>query len=156
VTNVVPFTDVIARADAVHAIANRLADRDAFVLLVPPAMVPTAAHRLADVTGWTGYLDTGAPIVLRTSNSQVLTTLPLVVSHFGTTITAVITIPKTIPAATLRTTLGADIPADGSKDIVAIHESGPLVWPLLFVDALTQVDPAAAAHLHANDLTRQS
>jgi hypothetical protein len=154
-------TVVIPRADAVHAIAGRLADRDAFVLLIPPGMVPTAARCLANVTRWTGYLDVGLPTVLRTNSGQALEMLPLVVSHFGATTTAVITVPKTIPAATLRTALGMaagrqQFPDDGTRDIVAIHETGPLQWPLLFIDALTQVDPAAAAQLHANDLTRQS
>jgi hypothetical protein len=63
-----PTIHVIARADAVHTIAGHLADRDAFVLLVPLGMTPTVAHRLADLattpprTGqagracWTGYL----------------------------------------------------------------------------------------------------
>jgi hypothetical protein len=149
-------TVVIPRADAVHAIAAHLADRDAFVLLVPPGMVPTTARCLATVARWTGYLDVGLPTVLRTHNSHALETLPLVVSHFGTSTTAVITVPKTIPAAVLATFLSEQLPDDGSRDIIAIHETGPLQWPLLFIDALTQVDPAAAAQLHANDLTTQS
>ncbi len=149
-------TPIISRDDAIHAIANRLADRDAFVLFVPPGMVPTVARCLATVAGWTGYLDTGLPTVLRTSSSEALVMLPLVVSHFGATSTAVITVPKTVPAAALGKALGQHIPEDGSKDIVAIHQGGPLVWPALFIDALALVDPAAAAHLHANDLTRQS
>src|SRR5262249_28808962 len=105
---------------------------------------------------WTGYLDIGLPTVLRTHSSQALETLPLVVAHFGATTTAVITVPKTTPATTLATALGAQLTADGSRDIVAIHETGPLQWPLLLIDALTHVDPAAAAQLHANDLTKQS
>src|SRR5262249_40292180 len=113
-------TAVIPRGAAVHAIAAHLADRDAFVLLVPPGMVPTVAHRLANLATtrqarrarWTGYLDIGLPTVLRTHSSDALAMLPLVVSHFGATTTAVITVPKTIPATTLAAALGAQLADD--------------------------------------------
>jgi hypothetical protein len=158
VRNVVPFTRIIARDDAVHTIAGHLADRDAFVVLVPPGMVPTVADRLTTVPSWTGYLDAGLPTLLHTNSGKALIILPLLVPHTAANANAVITIPKTIPAATLAKALGQHIADDGSKDIVLIHETGPgpLAWPMVFIDALAQVDPAAAAQLHANDLTRQS
>jgi hypothetical protein len=111
------------------------------------------------VPGWTGYLDLGLPTVLRVhlSQAQKKTLLPVLVSLVGAACTAVFTVPKTVPAVTLGTALGQQLSDDGSQDILVIHEPGPAtVWPTLFVDALALVDPASAAQLHANDLTRQS
>jgi hypothetical protein len=35
-------------------------------------------------------------------------------------------------------------------------DAQPIVWPMLFVDALERVDPKAAAQLRVDDIARQS
>lgn len=143
------MTTVIPRESAVRRIAAHIADRDAFIVVVPPGLLDTLAAGLVDVPDWTGYADNGTRMVLRTDQPGAL----LVVEAVSVA-TAVVIVPKTVPAGVLAEALGQEIPADGSQDLVLLHEDerGPLIWPRLFVDALEIVDPAVAAHLHANDL----
>lgn len=140
------MTTSISRATAVTTVAGHIADRDAFVITVPPNVLGDVTHGLRDVDGWTAYLDSGTPVILQTDRVSVLAVTGAIILS-----AAVVTVPKTVPAAVLSKALGQTIPDDGSQDLVVLHgaDGEPIVWPLLFVDALDQVDPIAAAQLRA-------
>lgn len=141
------MTTPIDRGQAVHRIAAHLADRDSYVITVPPDLVDTVAENLASIPERTLYLDGGLPAVLRTDQASVLA-----VTGALTATAAVLVVPKTVPAAALTKALGQHVPEDGSQDIVVLMADGPIVWPLLFVDALEVVDPRAAGQLRASNL----
>jgi hypothetical protein len=142
------MTTTITREQAVKAIAGHLADRDAYVITVPPELMPEVTRSLDGITDWTAYLDGGLPVVIRTDRAAVLT-----ITGALTVSAAVLTVLKrTTAAAALSAALGQEIRDDGSQDIVVLHDNGPMVWPLLFVDALAVVDPGAAAAIHANQV----
>ncbi len=145
---------ILGRAEAVDAIASAIADRDAFVIIVPPTLVTALAAPLGDVPAWTAYVDNGTPMVLTTTDAAALS----IVDLLGVPAAAVVTVPKTVPATVLTQAIGQEVPADGSQDIVLLAdpETGFMVWPVLFLDALAKVDPKAAAAIRATDLTAQS
>ncbi len=146
------MTQPIDRNDAVKKIAGHLADRDAFVVTAGPGMVAEVGRRMACISGWTAYLDSGIPAVMRTSVPGALVVIDALVSS-----ALVLIVPKVVPAVKLGKALGKEIAADGSQDIVILCEDqAALYHPMLFVDALAIVDPAAAAHFHANDLANLS
>lgn len=139
-------SSVIDRVTAVDDLTAAIRGCTHYLIVTPPAAVATVAERLDGIPGWTAYVDSGTPVVLRTGlGTAVAMTAAL------TTSVAVILVPKSVPAATLTEVLGQDIPADGSQDLVLIHgpDGDPIVWPLLFLDAIGAVDPAAAAQIHA-------
>lgn len=149
------MTALITRRAAVDAIARHLADRTAFVVFAPPAQLAETVRRLHAVPDWTGYLDTGDPLVTE-ADSAMCVALGALAGVFGVPTAAVFVVPKTVPAARLGRALGHLIPADGSQDVIGVVDGERVAWPLLLVDALERVDPAAAAHLHANSLARSN
>ncbi len=145
------MTAVIPRESAVHRIAAHITDRDVWLITVPPSLLPTVAEALGDVPGWLGYVDNGTGLILTTDRPMAIIATAVFIAS-----TAVVAVPKTVPAAVLAEALGRDVPADGSQDLILLHEGGPIVWPMLFVEALDRVEPAVAAHLRANDLANLS
>lgn len=143
---------LVDRQDAVAAIAAHLADRTAFIINIPPALISTAVEHLESIPGWTGHFDNGTPAVLRTGAGSLSLGVAQLLEALGAPFTAVVTVPKTVPAADLGRALDRDIPADGSQDIIGLYEGGPIVWPMLFVEALDRVDPQAAAQLRASGI----
>lgn len=145
-------TTVIDRTKVVSQIADHLADRDSYIIVAPPDAIFGLVEQLANVPNWSGYVDQGINLVLHTTGTPALAFIALM----GVPATVVIAVPKTVPADVLRKAFGQPIPADGSRDIVILHgkDDQPMIWPLLFVDALTKVDPKAAAEIYANDLSR--
>lgn len=143
-------TTVIGRPAAVHQIAAPLADRSAFVIVTPPDLVADIAPRLGRLpTGWTAYLDNGTPVVVATGEPKAIALMAALSLPGG--ITAVVTVPKTVPAVMLTEAVGQEVPADGSQDLIMLHSgwNRPIIWPMLFVDALEQVDPRATAQIRA-------
>ncbi|GAA2370798.1 hypothetical protein Cme02nite_45080 [Catellatospora methionotrophica] len=146
------MTHLITRQAAVDAIAGHLADRTAFVVLAPPDLLAETTGRLRHLPGWTGYLDTGRDTVAQ-GNAEQFAALCGVAQVLGRPAVAVLTIPKTVPARRVAQALRRPVAADGSQDVLVVRvDGGPVCWPLLFVDALERVEPAAAAQLHAEDL----
>ncbi len=146
-------TNPLDRDRAVADIASAIADRTAFVILGPPHMLPALGYRLTSMPDWTAYIDSGNPLVLRSQDAVTLCIVPTLLPA-----AAVVTVPKTVPAAALSEALGQHVPDDGSRDLVMLHDGDaqPIVWPMLFVDALERVDPKAAAQLRVDDIARQS
>jgi hypothetical protein len=149
-------TTPLDRERAVANIAAAIADRTAFVILGAPHMLDALGYRLKSVPDWTAYVDNGTPLALRTEDAATLRIVPTLVPA-----TVVVTVPKTVPAAALDDALGPlgqHVPDDGSRDMLILHDGDdqPIVWPTLFVDALEQVDPRAAAQLRATDIAIQS
>jgi hypothetical protein len=144
---------VVDRDTAVAAIARHLADRDSFVIGVPPFAVDECAERLADIPS-TFYADSGIAGVLVT-NQPVLIGL---LSQLGQ-VAVVATVPKTVPASALSDALGQRVPRDGSRDLILLQvDDGPAryVWPMLLVDAISRFDPKAGLQIRATDLAAQS
>ena len=139
---------IVDRDTAVKAIGDAIADLHSFVVVAPPSAVASLADCLTHVPDWTGYIDNGTPMVLCTDQPAAVTVLNVL----ALPTTMVVTVPKTVPAATLGDALGQEIPADGSHDLVLLcgDEETPTTLPLLFVDALGRVDPRVAAALYAD------
>lgn len=143
-------TDTIARRHAITEISACLADRDAYVVGIPPGALLDFAFRLENVPVMTAWVDNGTNVVLKTSDLPVLAVAVTVMDFRAA---AVVAIPKTVPAAVVRAAIDRDMPDDGSRDIVVLDDGGRLAyWPRLLVDALQRVDPAYTAQLHANEV----
>jgi hypothetical protein len=114
----------VPRADAVRAIAAHVADRTAFVISVPPALLESAAYCLRSIAACDCYLDNGLDAVFRLSGEYV-PLAEVMAALLPTAMTsAVFTVPKTVSAATLSQALqGQEIPADGSQDLVLLHSA---------------------------------
>lgn len=140
--------ELLARDRAVQKIAAHIADRDAYLVTIPPEALPRLSRSLDGLASWSAYLDNGTPVVLRTSRAGALLVSDLLMETAG-----VLVVPKSVPAAALSKVVGQEVPADGSQDLVVLASAvGPTFWPLLFVDALAVVDPRMAAQLRANHL----
>lgn len=149
--------DTVFRDVAVTDIAARLADRDAFVLLGQPDATRAIGERIDQAGDWTCYIDNGTDNVLRINDLTRLALATTVTATLGLPTVAVFLVPKTVPAKVLADALGQEIPADGSRDIIGLYErEHPLIWPMMFVEALERVDPQAALVLHANALGKLS
>lgn len=144
----------IPRPQAIKEIATHLADRDTFVIIIPPDLIGSAAHALRH-TDTTYYLDNGTPFLLctsRTGTSRLNVPRLIAALNMSPTV-CVATVPKTVPAIELSKALAQPIPEDGSQDVVILQRPGhPVVWPMVFVDALEIVDPEAAKSIRAADL----
>lgn len=140
---------ILDRDKAVQRIADRIADRDAYVITAPPDTLPLLSRTLDGIPGWTAYLDSGIPAILHTDRAGALLVADLLMDT-----AAVIVVPKTVPASELSKVVGQEVPADGSQDLVVLMppDGGPIFWPLLFVDALAIVDPPVAAQLRAHQI----
>jgi hypothetical protein len=144
----------VARADAVSDIGAHIADRDAFVISIPPALIASAAARLSALPSCTWYADNGSEIVMRLAVPSIPVIEAIDMLLPGMTAAAAI-VPKTVPAAQLAAALShvTEIPGDGSRDLVMLQDdSGPVIWPRLLADALASVDQAFACQLAVNDL----
>lgn len=141
--------ELLSRDTAVQQIARHIADRDAYVITVPPTSLPRLSSALTELKGWHAYLDNGTPAVMRTDRAGALRVADLLMETAG-----VIVVSKTVPAAELTEIVGQDVPADGSQDLVVLMptDGSPIFWPLLFVDALAIVDPPVAAKLRAHHI----
>lgn len=140
----------VDRGQIVRTIAGHIADRDSFVIATPPGMLAPLALALRELPPvWTAYLDNGLPLVLRTDQPSALAAVEML-----TPATAVVIVPKSIPATVLGEALGQEVAGDGSQDIVLLRTTlqGPMVWPVLFVDAVAIVDPRAAMQIRVSDL----
>ncbi|MEU2625743.1 hypothetical protein [Kitasatospora sp. NPDC007106] len=137
---------LMLRSRAVQEIAHHITRHDAYLITVPPGMLTSAARALDAVTTWQAYIDNGSGVVLRTG-------LIRAVRPNDRATAAVIAVPKTVDPAVLGKALRYPLPADGSRDLLVLRgRTGPIHWPLLFVDAIDQVDPVAAAQLRAHSL----
>ncbi len=148
-----PQCKPVARAEAVRAIAAHVADRTAFVISAPPAMVGSAARCLRGIGAGDCYMDNGLAVVFRLSGEYVALA-EVMAGLLPGTAAAVFTVPKTIPAARLSEALqGHPIPEDGSQDLVLLHVGEDRVeFPRLLLEAVALVDPDAVMQLAANDL----
>lgn len=144
-----PVTNApIGRDRATKGIADHIADRDAYVVTVPPYALLSLARSLTDLPAWNAYLDIGTPLIMWTDKAEVL----LLTGTLLETATVVV-VPKTVPPATLSRVVGQGVAEDGSQDLVILRpRGGPTPWPTLFVDALEIVDPRAATELRAHDI----
>lgn len=141
--------EILERDHAVHTIAAHLADRDSYVITVPPYAITPMATRLCATANHTAYLDTGLPFILATDEGATLAAVGTLVP-----MAIVLTVPKTVPPSVLARAIGQPVPDDGSQDIVIIQrrDGRATHWPVLFVDALEAVDPRAAAEIRANQV----
>jgi hypothetical protein len=152
-----PPPELLPREDAAAQIAGYLADRTAYVIAVPPALVTSAAGRLAGIGTCRWYADNGAlTLVLR---GRAIAAAGAVGALAPDATTAVAVVPKAVPARRLSGVLGHEIPADGSKDLVMLageDQAGTYTWPMLLVLALDRVYPGTAARITASALSRLS
>lgn len=136
----------ITRDRAVTDLAGHFADRDAFVMMVNPTHLAALVERLHLLPEWTAYIDASADDVIRTDDPGVLLLMDVLMPR-----AVVLTIPKTVPAAVIGDALDEPFPDDGSRDILMLGftPGAPMVWSLLFLDALERVDPAMVAEIRA-------
>ena len=87
------------RETAVRAVADALVDRTSFVATVPPGALATVADALARIPRWTAWLDCGLDTVLRVDDARTVTSTAALFAITGAPVLAVVTIPKTVPAA---------------------------------------------------------
>jgi hypothetical protein len=131
------------RADAVKQLSNYVADRDAFLVSVSLRLFGAYAYAFSSgaVGSWAVYVDLGGQTVLRTSDPALLAALTR--SEPGT---AVLVIPKTVPAAVVGQVFQQQIPVDGSRDLLDLDLD---YQPSLIFEAMDLVDPAEGAAMRA-------
>lgn len=149
--------EVISHATATDRIANHYADRTAFIVLAGLNLDLQIATRLSTLSAWTAYAIDAAGQVMVTNDLPMLIARAALADLIGVPSITLFTVPKTVPAADLGKALGQDVPDDGSRDVIMCSKpDAPIAWPMVFVDALRKVDPAAAMALDAQDLARMS
>lgn len=131
------------RADAVKEIANHVADRDRFLVAVSLQGFASCAYAFSEgtVRCWRAYVDCGGPTVLCTDDGQLLESFTR-----GAPGSAVLAVPKTVPAAVLGAVFDQAFPEDGSRDLIDLDTD---FWPSLVFEALEAVDPQSAARMRA-------
>lgn len=139
-------TRLIPRHEAVRAVADAVADRTSFVVLVPPALMRAVARSLSGIPRWRALVDNGTETVLSTNLPGLLPMSGLLSPTSG-----VLLIPKTVSARRIGRAFGQHVPADGSRDLLHLTEPGgrSTGYPGLFVAALDSVDPTSAAAIRA-------
>jgi len=144
---------LIDNTEAVDRLAASLTTRQDFIILSAPEHINKLASRLRAIPpGWTAYLANRSPRVLVTGDPILMAASAGMCPPGG--VTAVVTAPKsTTPAAALSRIFEQEIPADGSRDVILLLTPGgqgqvAQSWPLLFINALEQVDPASAASIY--------
>jgi hypothetical protein len=147
-------TALLHRSDAVMRIASRLQDQTHYVIAAGPQHAADIAAKLEDIVDVEILLDNGTDLIVTTTPAAA----ECIAALAATPVTAIALVPKTTPTTTMHNRFEAQIPADGSRDIVLVSstEKGPMIWPMLFVDAIDVYDPVAAMAIHASDITRQS
>jgi hypothetical protein len=153
-TDAIPH--VMPRAEAAARIGGHYANRDAYLIIAGPGEITTAMTRLGAVPGCACYLDNGTDDILALTGPAVAV-LPVVMELLPPeSMAGVLTVPKTVSADRLSTALGQEIPADQSRDVVMLmaQDGKHLSWPMFFVEALDEVDPAAAARIRADDTSQ--
>lgn len=139
---------LIRRDRAVRQIANHLADQDVYLITVPHGALESAVDTLDPITPWQAYVDNGSGLVLRSGMRE-----PVALAAQLYTTVAVLVVPKSVDPEVLSSALRQPLPPDGSQDLLILRSrTGPIHWPLLFVDAVDQVDPIAAAQLRAHGI----
>jgi hypothetical protein len=139
-------TTPVARARAIKDIADALADRTSFVLVVAQHLNETVGSALDGIDA-NVYIDGGIDSVLRTDQPRAL--IPM--SALAKQCAAVILVPKTVSAGELSAALGTPVADDGSQDVVYLiegyDESGYANVPQLFLEALKRLGPDDVARV---------
>jgi hypothetical protein len=131
------------RASAVKQLSGPVFDRHSFLVAVSLRRLAEQVHAFGDgtVPVWTAYIDHGGSAVLRTSDVNLLEAHTRSVPG-----SAVLVIPKTVPATALREVFGQPLPEDGSRDLIDLDTD---FWPTLVFEALEAVNPEAAAFVRS-------
>lgn len=131
------------RASAAKQLSNHIADRTAFLAAVSLRRFSAYAPAFfgGAVASWTAYVDMGGQSVLCTDDAALLDALTR--SDPGT---AVLVIPKTVPAAVLGEVFRQQIPGDGLRELLDLD---PDHQPSLIFDAMDIVDPEGGAAMRA-------
>lgn len=137
--------EIITRATAVDQLAGHLAEQDAFVMMVNPTHLSRLVERLHLIPKWTAYIDNGTDDVIRTNDQGVL-----LLSDVLMPVAAVLAIPKTVPAAVIGEAIDEPF-AENGPDILMLgfNSNGPVVWSVMFLDALERVDAEMVATIRA-------
>jgi hypothetical protein len=150
-------SELITHAVATDRIAAHYADRTAFIILAGLNLDLQVANRLSALPAWTAYAVDASGLVLATDDLNLLTARSILAGLAGVPSITLFTVPKAVPAVDLGEALGQHVAEDGSRDVITCTVPGePIAWPMVFVEALRRVDPAAAMSLEANDLARMS
>lgn len=138
----------LSRTDAADVISESITTGTEYVITVPPNLIQELGQSLDLIPEWTAYLDNGTSAVMVTKEAGALT-----IVHLLAVAAAVVVVPKTVAPDQLSKAVRQEIPADGSQDLLILHEGegDPIVWPVLFVEALAIVDPDAAARIRAEE-----
>lgn len=141
----------VPREDVVDLLARHVAAHDAYLIAIPPSLLPAAARGLGMIREVSFFLDSAGTGDLMTAAgpgageavavTAALTQAPLV---------SVAVVPKTVAAVAVCAALGlADM--DDARELRALQADGePMVWPRFLVDALERVDPVTAARIEAS------
>jgi hypothetical protein len=143
--------EIVPRGNTVAVIAARYEKRDAYLVAAGPSQVPSALARLAPVAEAIVYLDQGGETVM-SATGAALQVMPDLMET-AAPCAAVWVVPKSVSAARLGKALGDSIPADGSRDLIVLtaDDGNHAAHPLILVDAIERVDPAAAGHIRGTE-----
>jgi hypothetical protein len=145
VTVTAPAVQLHTRENALTHLVAAIADRTAFVVVPAPTLTVEVATGLAALPAWSAFLDNGGDDVLEMHDATVVAALLVLAGGVCTFV-----VPRTVPAADLGAVLGQCVPEDGSQDVVfVLDDEARAWWPLLFIDAVDQVDAIAAAQIRA-------
>lgn len=135
------------RLDAVEAIAAAVADKQHWVLSVPPVAAMQVVDRLSTTTAvyWTemGVDEHPALRIAATPDRAGHYLAGMTASSLGLPLVVVIDKAGVAPSL-LADLLGHRVPDDGSQDVVIWTWRDKTAWPLLLLDAFQLVDPAGA------------
>jgi hypothetical protein len=138
------------RKDAVAEIVSAMNGQAHYLVTAPPGTITVLGESLGHLSTWRAYVDSGVPTVMSTNDASALFVTSLLMP-----MAAVIVVPKTVSPAELSEVLGRTVPEDGSQDIVILHEAedAPIIWPMLFLEAMRVVDPDVVEQILAHQTT---
>lgn len=142
-------TGMLAREHAVEVVADCIRRRMHYVVVGAPSLVSGVMQRLSDQKHtWSAFVESAAPVILVTNEEAVVEVMTMLAGPDSHII--VLTVPKSVPASVLADIVGQPVPADGSQDLFVLSALNEQIqWPVLFIDALDEVDPVAASQIRA-------
>jgi len=125
------------RAQAIARLAAHRAERDAYLIAIPPSLIAPAALSLGLIRECVFYLDSAGTGDLVTAHGpDAGTAVALTAALAGIPVVAVAVIPKTVAAVAVCAVLG-EPDMDDDRDLRALlQDDESTVWPRFLLDAL--------------------
>ena len=143
--------EFVEREHVIARLAAHRADRDAFILAIPPSLLVAAARGLGMIREAEFFLDSsGTGDLLTAAGPGAGDAVAVTVALSGRPTVAVAVVPKRVAGVAVCAALGLR-DMDDARDLRALEKPGePVAWPRFLIDALERVDPDTVRRIEAS------